>query len=178
MRKLVLLCFSLILFNACAFLDATHKAEVNENDYPISMTSQLFDEDLNAFKTTESMEVGKLKIKKRIWNLGGGTFPLGKTKFEFSDEINQQIEKAGGNAVVYFKIDTEISTMSNLTWVAGILGASYFHILSVSNEGYFGSTTSGLSMTAAGIAIPFIMPGYNTITVTGSIVKVPDSYWK
>jgi len=163
--------------SSCASYEYLHKATVNENNYPISMSGQLFDEKLEPIITTENMKVGELKIKKSIWNLGTGTYPLGKTRFDFSDEINAQVQKVGRNAVIYFKIDSEISFVSVLSWTTGYIASLTFHLLSVSDIGYFESATNGLVFNALGIGINHITPGYNTIEVTGTIVNVPEKYW-
>lgn len=175
----MILLVSILFISSCANIEYLHKSRVDNTSYPISMSNQLFDENLEPFVVLPSMKVGKISITKRVWNLGTGYWTLSSDRFEFSNEINKQIEKAGGNAVVEFKIQSTSSLLSLVSWTAGILGSTSALIMAFDNQyGYPKSTAGGVALTTIGIGLPFIMPGYSVIEVSGTIVEVPDNYWK
>lgn len=66
--------------------------------YPISMSSVLLAEDGSFVTSGAYNKVGRFESAGRGWSIGWTTIPLGSV--DFSEDLNRQVETAGGEAVV------------------------------------------------------------------------------
>jgi len=78
---------------------------MNDCRYPVSLTSWLVDADGRPVSSSSFERVGSVSVRSRGWNIGWTIIPLGDV--DLSEEVNRQVEEAGGEAVVNFRVTSD-----------------------------------------------------------------------
>ena len=98
-----------LLLTGCA---GTSAISFEDARYPVSLSATVLDRDGELLPKERQAVVGKFEAEKEGWNLFYTLLPLGA--MDYSDELNQQVESCGGEAVVNLCMDIKPSLCPTL----------------------------------------------------------------
>ncbi len=98
--RIRLLIFFLVLQMGCT--GATSTVIFDGATYPVSMTQTVPDRDGRILYSSQQETLGKFEASGRAWSLFWSLLSL--NSIDFSDDINEQVSDAGGEAIVNAKI--------------------------------------------------------------------------
>lgn len=101
MKALIALC--LLSTTACA--GARTRLVIDSARYPVSLSNGMRGPDGRLLTQKEMEVVGKFKTTRTAWAIGHSVIPF-TPKIDFSEDVNRQIEAAGGDAIVRLRTES------------------------------------------------------------------------
>ena len=103
----LLLLLSAALLVGCAGSSASTRVAFDGARYPVSMSPVVLDADGSPLGSEGLESLGTFESRKQGWALIWGFLPLNEV--DFSDELNQQVKRLGGEAVTALRITSRES---------------------------------------------------------------------
>ncbi|MEX0685929.1 MAG: hypothetical protein WD267_12650 [Balneolales bacterium] len=171
LKRLIFLIAMIFTVNGC--FGYKHTAEVTNNQYPVTMTESLYAEDLRELGAESYTIIDDFKITKRTWSLGAGLlFPIGRSHFDFSNELDQIIMENDGNAIINFSVKSNTTLLTKISGTGLFLFGTIGTIGMISNG--VNSNWRGAGMGGGMLLASLMLPGWNKITISGQVVQVND----
>lgn len=167
MTKLILFTALIINVQACTSYEATLTME--KTVYPVSMNSLLYTNDLDEIGDEAYEKVGSFKFRRYMTGAFHGKLSLTKTEFDLSDDINNAIEEAGGNAMVNFRVKSTSNAI--IATIVGGIGTVIMPTIGVV-EAFNGEYGRAALITTLGAALPNL----SKVVVQADIVRINDRY--
>jgi hypothetical protein len=103
---------------ACSGMNSYVKAD--ESKYPISLSGELRGADGQLLQPQQKKHVGTFELEYKTWTTLWTLIPIVNRTRDISDEVNEQVAKAGGDAVVGLDVSSKQCGLNYAT-LLGIL---------------------------------------------------------
>jgi hypothetical protein len=142
---------------------------MEQTAFPVSMNSLLYTNNLEEIGDEAYEKIGSFKFRRYMSGVFHGKVPITQTEFDLSDDINEAIENAGGNAMVNFRVKSTSNIIT--TTVIGGIGTVILPTIGIVDaiNGQYGR---GALLTAIGA----VLPNVSKVVVQGDIVRIKSRY--
>jgi hypothetical protein len=124
--RTLLLALSIVAVTGCS--GARSNVRADHSDYPISLSDELRAADGKVVPGAQLESVGVFQLSYKAWSALMTLIPLSNRNRDVSPEVNEQVKKAGGDAVVGMEIATRQCSWNFFTFLGILPGCSNVEI--------------------------------------------------
>jgi hypothetical protein len=124
--RLLIIAVSLLALSACSGGRSSIRADRSE--YPISLSDGLRGADGALLAPGQKKTVGALEVKWSAWSMLWTLVPLSGGDRDISNEVNEQVKKAGGDAVVGMDVIVSQCGWNYMTFLGILPGCNHMAI--------------------------------------------------
>jgi hypothetical protein len=117
---------ALVSVSACSGMRSHVRAD--KSNYPVSLSEQLRGADGKLLQPSQKKNVGTFDVTYKGWTAFWTIIPMVKRTYDISDDVNEQVAKAGGDAVVGLDVQSSQCAWNYWTFIGILPGCGNMHL--------------------------------------------------